>query len=103
MSSKLGYGAVLSLLTWQQATTVAAALGFASALLGFVFHSDTPLELDRAGFDMSFLDFKMVLKRLAKSPQFWLAAAATTSCAIIKRTIETMGGPLLYMTHTIGF
>ena len=90
MLSKLSYGTLLSVLAWQQLTLLAAGLGGFAALVGGVFHSDTPTARNAPGVRASPGELRAVLRRMLCSGRFWLAASAASATTCMKRTLEML-------------
>ena len=63
MSSKLGYGWLLHVLTWQQVTRVAAAVGVVAAGLGYALHRDNPGAADSPGIALTMPELRLILQR----------------------------------------
>ena len=82
--SKLGYGSLLAVMSWQQLTWCAAGLALGAALLGGLYHRDSPSARDAPGARLSPAELRAVLRHVLGSRQFWLGAAAVRRATCIK-------------------
>ena len=84
--SKLGYGSLLAVLSWQQLTWCAAGVALGAAVLGGLAHRDSPYARDAPGTQISPSELRLVLRHILSSGQFWLGAAAVSSIKLLTLT-----------------
>lgn len=96
--AKLGYGQLLKIVDWRQATWVACAIGLGAAALGGALHADSPTRRDVQSVRLAPRELRAILARILSSGHFWLAASALSGTCVVKRAIELLGA--LYFFDT---